>query len=289
MRYLSRRQFSRLVIGGVAASALGDCAPEEPAQSVGTPLTRSTATGAPTSAPSPVPTSAPTATLVSTPLPTRVATPAPTRELLRNQNVPGFFVRYYKPFEPLDAGQWRLAVDGLVMKSQELSLADVLSLERVSQVSRMKCVECWSAAARWEGFHLRSLLEVVNPHPQAEWVHLHCADGYYESMSIEALLGERILFVHHMNDAILPDIYGAPLRLLVPSLYGYKSAKAIVRLEFSAVELAGYWPTVGPYTQHGVIRAGQDHPLDLEGNRQIKGGGEIFYPDGIEWQDRDRG
>ena len=102
-------------------------------------------------------------------------------------------------------------------------------------------------------------------------------------MSIDALLADRVLFVHHMNDQILPDIYGAPLRLMVPSLYGYKSAKAIVRMEFARGELSGYWPDAGPYTTHGVIQRGNDYPLDLEGgSRRIRGGGEITYPDGIE-------
>jgi DMSO/TMAO reductase YedYZ molybdopterin-dependent catalytic subunit len=114
-------------------------------------------------------------------------------------------------------------------------------------------------------------------------------DGYYESMSLEFLMGDRILFAHHMNDQILPDVYGAPLRLMVPSRYGYKSAKAIVRLEFAAEELPGYWPTVGPYTTTGAIRPGPDHPLDLERSRWIDGGGEILYPDGIESQGENQG
>ena len=178
-----------------------------------------------------------------------------------------------------------LSVTGLVRNPQQLSLSNVLALPRESQVSRMKCVECWSAAAKWEGFHLRSILEIADPKPEVKWVHFQCADGYYESTSLEALLPERVLLVHHMNDNILPDIYGAPLRLMVPFLYGYKSAKAIVSMEFAAEELPGYWPTVGPYTTHGNIRRGQDHPLDLEGTRQIAGGSEIFYPDGIEFKD----
>jgi DMSO/TMAO reductase YedYZ molybdopterin-dependent catalytic subunit len=202
---------------------------------------------------------------------------------MRNDNVPGFYVRYYRPLEPVDRGRWSLAVEGLVRNPQQLPLMGVMTLPRVRQVSRMKCVECWSAAAEWEGFHLSSLLELVEPAADARWVHMHCADGYYESMSIEALLRERILFVHHMNGNILPDIYGAPLRLMVPHLYGYKSAKALVRLEFAADELPGYWPTVGPYTTHGRIRATRDNPLDLPGgSRSIEGGGEIFYSDGIE-------
>jgi DMSO/TMAO reductase YedYZ molybdopterin-dependent catalytic subunit len=203
---------------------------------------------------------------------------------LRSENVPGFYVRYIRPIEALDRDTWTLTVEGLVKNRQVLTYQEVLSLARISQVSRMKCVECWSAAARWEGVHLSRLLDLTNPLPEAKWVHIFCADGYYESMSLEALLGERILFAHHMNDAPLPDEYGAPLRLMVPSRYGYKSAKLITRLEFARDELPGFWPTTGPYTTHGTMRPGRDNPLDLVGTRSISGGGEIFYPDGIESQ-----
>jgi DMSO/TMAO reductase YedYZ molybdopterin-dependent catalytic subunit len=213
-----------------------------------------------------------------------VSTPIPNLPLLRNDNVPGFYVRYYKPFPPVDVEQWTLEVGGTVRAPQKLSLDNVLALPRVSQVSRMKCVECWSAAARWEGFHLRALLELVDPHPEAEWLHIHSADGYYESLNMVQLMADRVLFAHHMNDQRLPDIYGAPLRLMVPYLYGYKSAKAIVRLEFAREDARGYWSTVGLYDPAGNIRPGRDHPLDLEGARDIPGGAEIFYPDGIESQ-----
>jgi DMSO/TMAO reductase YedYZ molybdopterin-dependent catalytic subunit len=200
---------------------------------------------------------------------------------LHNENRPGFYIRYYKPFEPVDPDRWALSVEGLVKKPQELTLPDVQSLPLVSQVSRIKCVECWSAAAKWEGFHLRSLMEIVDPLPEAKWLHFYCADDYYESLTLEELLMDRVLFVYRMNDQFVPDVYGAPLRLMVPFKYGYKSPKAIVRLVFAEEELPGYWPTVGPYTKGGDIRPGSDHPLDLDGTRQITGG-EVRYPDGIE-------
>ncbi|MBN1138739.1 MAG: molybdopterin-dependent oxidoreductase [Anaerolineae bacterium] len=206
---------------------------------------------------------------------------APQRPILQNDNPPGFYVRYYKPFEAVDPTQWTLSLEGMIKNPIKLSLSDVQSLPLTSQVSRMKCVECWSAAAKWEGFHLRSLLELIEPLPAAKWVHFHCADGYYESLTIDALLDERVIFVHHMNDQILPDAYGAPLRLIIPPLYGYKSPKAITRLAFAEEELRGYWPTVGPYSPKGVIQPGRDYPLDMGETRQIQGG-EIIYPDGIE-------
>jgi len=249
---LSRRAFVRLALGGTAAALLQGCAPGA------TRLASPAATGSP------------------------AASPAVTRVLLRNENRPGFYVRYFRPFQAVDAGQWRLTVEGLVPQPLSLSLADIQALPTVSQVSRMKCVECWSAPARWEGFHLRSLLELAVPSEEARWLHFYCADGYYESLSLTGLMRDRVLFVHHMNDEILSEAYGAPLRLMVPYLYGYKSPKAIVRLVFAAEELVGYWPTVGPYTQEGTIKRGQDHPLDLGGSRPIPGGSEIVYPDGIE-------
>ncbi len=202
--------------------------------------------------------------------------------LLRNENVPGFYVRYYRPLEPINRDRWTLSVGGLVRHEQQMSLGDVLALPARTQASRMKCVECWSAVAEWQGFHLSSLMELAGAQESATWVHFHCADGYYESMPIRQLLEQRVLFVHHMNGAILPDAYGAPLRLTVPFLYGYKSAKSITGIEFATEELRGTWPTLGPYTTHGTIRAGRDHPLDLGGTRQIEGGGEIFYSDGLE-------
>ncbi|HEM46746.1 MAG TPA: hypothetical protein ENO23_06845 [Alphaproteobacteria bacterium] len=274
MNKLSRRQFVRLAAGAALLPALGACGEEEVP-------TRFAPTSAQTSTPISAP---PTAGATGDPFtlgPTATLPPVP--DVLRNENVSGFYVRYYRPLDPVDRDTWALQVDGLVRSPQNLSLTNVLALPRIAQVSRMACVEGWSAAAAWEGFHLSGLMEVVQPMEEARWVHMHCADGYYESMTVESLLRERAIWVHHMNGNILPEIYGAPLRLMIPWLYGYKSAKAITRIQFAAEELVGYWPDVGPYTTHGTIRRGRDYPLDLPGgSRAIEGGQEIFYPDGVE-------
>ena len=269
MRSFSRRQFARLLFGGAVASLISTCTPER-----GTGPTAGQ--GSRATVPQPVP---PTATSDPTAVPTPVA--APTQPTLSSKNVGKFYVRYHRDFKAPNPDRWTLAVDGLVRNPQRMSLSNVLALPAISQVSRMKCVECWSAAAKWEGFHISTLMELADPDPKADWVHFLCADGYYESMRVEALLQDRVLFVHHMDDEILPDIYGAPLRLMVPFRYGYKSAKAIESIEFAEDELYGYWSTVG-YTTHGEIRPGRDNPLDLPGVRQIEGGAEIFYPEGIE-------
>ncbi len=208
----------------------------------------------------------------------------PEREILRNENVPGFYVRYYEPFPAPDPAEWRLMIGGLVSRPQTLTVENVQSLPSVREIRRMKCVECWSARAKWEGFDLQALMGAVDPQPDAQWVHFFCADGYYESLSIEELSQDGVLFAYRMNDAPLPAKYGSPLRLVVPSKYGYKWPKAIVRLEFASDEKIGYWPTVGPYTSSGVILPGRDHPLDTpDGLRRIEGG-EVIYPEDLEAQ-----
>jgi sulfoxide reductase catalytic subunit YedY len=214
--------------------------------------------------------------------PTGTSAGTATPQILRNENLPAFNVRYYNPFPAPDPSQWRLTVEGLVRKPQSLSLDDVQRLQPLTDIRRMKCVECWSARAKWEGFDLDTLLELAEPEPDARWLHFFCADGYYESLSLDELSEGGVLFAYGMNDELLPAKYGSPLRLVVPSKYGYKWPKAIVRMEFATQEKAGYWPTVGPYTTSGVILPGRDHPLDLpDGLRPIEGG-EVLYPEDLE-------
>ena len=256
IKRMSRRQFAYLALEGMILTMLKGCGFKQASTSITPPPA--------------------TEELHATP-----SLPVPPRPILQNDNVPGFYVRYYRPFEAVDPAQWVLKVDGLVRNTITLSFRDVQSLPLMSQISRMKCVECWSAAAKWEGFHISSLLEMTEPSPAAKWVHFYCADDYYESLPLDSLLDERVIFVHRMNDQTLPDIYGAPLRLIIPPLYGYKNPKAIVRLAFAEEELRGYWSTVAPYSQEGAIEPGRDHPLDIGVTRQIQGG-EVVYPDGIE-------
>jgi DMSO/TMAO reductase YedYZ molybdopterin-dependent catalytic subunit len=263
MRRLTRREFLRLAAAGAAGvvttKVLASCAPaSEVALSPPGPITPSAGPMTPTA--------------------------KPEAEILRNENVPGFYVRYYNPFPAPDPTEWRLTVDGLVSNPLRLSLEDVQDLPTVSEVRRMKCVECWSAQAKWEGFDLASLMEAAEPEPEAQWVHMFCADDYYESQSIEELMRDGVMFAYGMNGELLPAKYGSPLRLVAPSKYGYKWAKAIVHVEFAANEKIGYWPTVGPYTSSGAILGGRDLPLDIPGGARSIGEGEVIYPEDLEAQ-----
>jgi sulfoxide reductase catalytic subunit YedY len=201
--------------------------------------------------------------------------PEDTPAVLRNRNDPHYNVRYVNPFSPLNRDTWRLELRGLIESVGSLSLADLLAWPQMEQVSRMKCVESWSFKARWGGFHYATLAERAKPKPEATHIRFDCADGYWEIVSLEELAHPRVVFVLTMNDELLLDEYGAPLRMIFPAKYGYKSAKAVVRMTFVSESGKGYWSTIGSYTDHGQIQPGYDHPQDLPGERKRIGFGEI--------------
>ena len=168
---------------------------------------------------------------------------------------------------------WRLRLDGLVVAPRELTLGDLRALPAVSQRSRMRCVEGWSAPATWQGVLGSELFSLVERRSGADYVTVHASDGYESTLPVAELAEARSLFAFGMDDRPLPDVQGYPLRLVVPKLYGYKGVKAVTRLEFVDRRKPGFWESRG-YDDVGVIQPGRDLPLDLGGSRQI-GGGEI--------------
>lgn len=210
-------------------------------------------------------------------------------KLLLPTDVPdalGFRTMWYNPVPPIDQAKWRLEIKGLVDKPLSLPLARLRQLPQLTQNSRMKCVQCWSARATWGGFRFASLLELAKPLKTAKAIRIDCADKWYEYMSLEEMANPRVLLVLDREGKPLPDRNGAPLRLLDPSKYGYKSAKLITSITFVAEGKGSMACDIGPYySPSGEILAGYDTPLDLDANaakpgwkldpksrRKIKGG-----------------
>jgi len=198
------------------------------------------------------------------------------RKILKNYDKPGFYVRFYKPFEAVDVEKWRLVVTGLCEKPATFDLKFLKSLKKSTQISRMKCVECWSAKAKWGGFRAKELFDIVKPSKEAKFLYIHSADDYYEYIPIDVILHPKTMFVYEMNDKPLPDEHGAPLRLIIPPKYGYKNIKTIVKIEFRAKGGTGYWAQFG-YSNDATIQKGRDYPLDLEKVVEIKDEGELKY------------
>ena len=251
MDRVSRRKFLRLAMSGAMGTLLAACAGEQRQVT----LTAS------------LPSVGPVATA------TRVR-----GQVVQNENRPDRNVRYFQRFVPPTPDDWQLAVSGLVNRPLTLSFADMLQLPSVEQVSRIKCVECWSFKAQWGGFAFASLLEQVRPYPTATHVRLQCGDAYWEVLPIADLLRGRVLFAYRMEGEFLADEYGSPLRLIVPWKYGYKGAKCITAINFVDSMGPGYWSTVGPYSAVGDIEEGYDHPQETREPVLIQQGGvELTY------------
>ncbi len=196
--------------------------------------------------------------------------------LLDNEDLEGFYIRWYRPVRAPDPKTWRLKVGGLCREQKSFDLAALRNLPKVRQISRLTCVEGWSSKAGWGGFTAKSLFRIVKPLPEAQHLFIECADGYYEYIPLDVILKPRVLFVYEMNDGPLRDIHGGPLRIIVPPKYGYKSAKAITRMDLVAGEGMGYWARFG-YSQDGTIQPGHDYALDLKDYRDIRAPGEPDY------------
>ena len=181
----------------------------------------------------------------------------------------GFRLMWYSPVAALDPARYRLKVRGLVEKPLSLTLADLRGFPQESQSSRLKCVQCWSARAIWGGFRFSHVAEAVKPLRGAKAVRFDCADKWYEYFSLEELASPRVLLALNMAGKPLTGPHGAPLRLIDPARYGYKSAKLITSMEFVAEGKGSMACDIGPYySPAGEIKAGYDHPLDMGPNER---------------------
>jgi DMSO/TMAO reductase YedYZ molybdopterin-dependent catalytic subunit len=187
-----------------------------------------------------------------------------------------FRLMWYNPVAAIDQATYKLQIKGLVDREFSLSIADLRRLPRESQNTRMKCVQCWSARAEWGGFRFGHLQELAKPKAAAKAVRIECADKWYEYFTIADLLSSRVLFAMDMQGQPLTDRHGAPLRLIDPGRYGYKSAKLITSIEFVREGKGSMACDIGPYyTPGGEIQAGYDTPLDLGATKRKIRGGEI--------------
>ena len=159
---------------------------------------------------------------------------------------------------------WRLAVDGLVGKPLFLSLAQIMAMPTREQITRHDCVEGWSAIGQWRGAPLALILKAAVLSTQARYIVFHCADlwdgqPYYESIDLVDAFHPQTILAWSMNDAMLPVAHGAPLRLRVERLLGYKHAKYVMRIEAVASLSSigkgkgGYWEDESDYEYYGGI------------------------------------
>ena len=158
---------------------------------------------------------------------------------------------------------WRLTLDGLDSGVSVVvdmrGLAAQFSIHE--QITRLVCVEGWSAIAWWAGVRFDDLLRAYPPVPQAKWVRVESSvnldasgnpDPYYVSIDLATARHPQTLLATHLNGQRLPLEHGAPLRLLVPVKLGLKNVKAITRLTYVSQEPKDYWAERGYSRYDGI-------------------------------------
>jgi DMSO/TMAO reductase YedYZ molybdopterin-dependent catalytic subunit len=162
-----------------------------------------------------------------------------------------FPVLHYGNTPHIDLKDWRLKVWGLVEEPREWTWEEFMGLPRQRQLCDIHCVTRWSKLDTvWVGVPFREIVRRVKPKPEANFVMEHAYDGYTTNMALEELLNDDVLLAFSYDDKPVEPEHGGPLRMLVPKLYFWKSAKWLRGLEFMAENKSGFWETYG-YHMHG--------------------------------------
>ncbi len=152
----------------------------------------------------------------------------------------------YVAAPPIDLAEWRLRVSGLVEREHAWTWDQILALPQITVDADFHCVTQWSHLDNtWEGVSFREVIRHAKPLAQARYVMVHCYGGYTANISLAAAMEDDVLFAHrHDGEPIAAD-HGAPLRLVVPQRYAWKSAKWVSGLELMEDDRAGFWEVRG--------------------------------------------
>ena len=157
---------------------------------------------------------------------------------------------------------WTLQVFGQVEEPVELDWEGFLALAQQTETVDFHCVTQWSRLnVGWEGVPAGVVLDLARPKPDARFVMLHCADGYTTNLALDAVRAPDALFAHRRDGAPLEAAHGAPVRLVVPARYGWKSAKWVTGVELLTDDAPGFWEQNGyhmrgdPWAEERFARA----------------------------------
>ncbi len=150
-----------------------------------------------------------------------------------------------------DINSYRFKVFGLVENPIELSYEELLSMPSVELVADFHCVTRWSVKEiLWEGVQTSYILDLAKPKANAKYALIYCLEGYTTNLPLEYLYYEDSILAYKMYGKPIPLRHGYPLRLVVPRLYAWKSAKYVWGIELLEVDVPGFWEQRG-YNMRG--------------------------------------
>jgi methionine sulfoxide reductase catalytic subunit len=189
---------------------------------------------------------------------------------------------------------WTVEVEGLVQKPGKFALEDLLKLSPMEErIYRLRCVEGWSMVIPWVGYSLAALIARVQPLGSAKYVEfVSLADPktmpfvgsrvldwpYVEALRLDEALHPLTLLAFGMYGEVLPNQNGAPVRLVVPWKYGFKSAKSIVKIRFTEKQPATAWnkAAANEYGFYSNVNPLVDHPRWSQATERRIGEDSLF-------------
>ena len=146
----------------------------------------------------------------------------------------------------IDMAAWRFQVSGLVEEQLEWTWEEFTAMPATAQTADFHCVTQWSQLDNaWEGVSIHDVMKRIKPLPNAGYVMLHCYGGYATNLSLGDLVQDDVLFAYKQEGKDLAPDHGGPLRLIVPKLYAWKSAKWVRGMEFMGKDKPGFWEQRG--------------------------------------------
>ena len=189
---------------------------------------------------------------------------------------------------------WTVSVEGLVQKPQVFDFDSLIKLSALEErVYRMRCVEGWSMVIPWNGFSLSNLLNKVEPLASAKYVEfVTLADPkqmpglsstviawpYLEGLRLDEAMNPLTLLTFGMYGEVLPNQNGAPVRIVVPWKYGFKSAKSIVKIRLTDKEPVTSWHRTAPmeYGFYSNVNPNVSHPRWSQSTERRIDGRNVF-------------
>lgn len=162
-----------------------------------------------------------------------------------------FPVLSYGPTPKFNPAKWDFGVTGLVERPLRFTWEEFRALKRSTQLSDFHCVTSWSRYDnRWDGVKTRDLAAMAGLKPEAKFVFVLCDGGYTTNIALDEFLDDDVILAYRHDGRELEADHGGPLRLVIPKLYAWKSAKWVRMIEFGAKERRGFWEVRG-YHNHG--------------------------------------
>jgi DMSO/TMAO reductase YedYZ molybdopterin-dependent catalytic subunit len=151
----------------------------------------------------------------------------------------------------VDGDTYKLQLTGMIREKKPWTLPELRALPQSSQVTRLICVEGWSAIGKWGGVRFSDFLERIGADTTAKFVGFQCADNYYTSIDMATALHPQTLLTLTFADQVLPPQYGFPMRLRMPTKLGYKNPKHIRAMYVTNNFPGGFWEDTEGYNWFG--------------------------------------